>query len=57
MPWARKTRYFWPLAVVILLTDCATKRVAEAALTPAHVPHAVLGDLVRLTLTYNPGAQ
>jgi signal peptidase II len=55
MPWPRKARYFWPVAVVILLTDCATKRVAEETLTPAHVPHPVLGDLVRLTLTYNPG--
>jgi signal peptidase II len=54
MPWTRKARYFWPLTAVILLTDCATKRVAEATLMPAHVPHPVIGDLVRLTLTYNP---
>jgi signal peptidase II len=55
MAWTRKARYFWPVAIVILLTDCATKRVAEERLAPAHVPHAVLGDLVQLTLTYNPG--
>jgi signal peptidase II len=54
MAWTRKARYFWPVAVIILLTDCATKRVAEQTLAPAHVPHAVLGDVVRLTLTYNP---
>lgn len=54
-PWTRKARHFWPVAVVILLTDCATKRVAEETLAPAHVPHAVVGDLVRFTLTYNPG--
>jgi signal peptidase II len=55
MAWTRKARYFWPVAVIILLTDSATKRVAEETLAPAHVPHPVLGDLVRLTLTYNPG--
>ncbi|MEP6905916.1 MAG: signal peptidase II, partial [Gemmatimonadales bacterium] len=25
-------------------------------LTPPHVPHPVIGDLVRFTLTYNPDA-
>ncbi|MFL5447452.1 MAG: signal peptidase II [Gemmatimonadales bacterium] len=55
MTWTRKARYFWPVTLAILLTDCATKRVAEEMLVPAHLPHAVLGDLVRLTLTYNPG--
>ena len=55
MAWTRKARYFWPVVVVILLTDCATKRVVEHTLAPAHVPHAVLGDVVRLTLAYNPG--
>lgn len=55
MPWTRKACYFWPVAIVILLTDCATKRVAEVALVPAHVPHPVLGQVVRLTLTYNRG--
>jgi signal peptidase II len=56
MYWSRKARCFWPLVVAVLLTDCATKRVAEATLAPAHVPHELLGDVVRLTLTYNPGA-
>jgi signal peptidase II len=54
MIWTRKARYFWPVTLFVLLTDCATKRVAEETLVPAHLPHAVLGDLVRLTLTYNP---
>jgi signal peptidase II len=30
--------------------------VAVRELTPAHVPHPVLGDLLRLTLTYNKAA-
>src|SRR3954467_12662962 len=56
MRWTRKARYFFPLALGILLTDCATKRVAEATLAPAHVPHPILGDFLRFTLSYNPGA-
>jgi signal peptidase II len=51
-----KARRLWPLFLLVLLTDCATKRVAEAHLVPAHVPHEFLGELVRLTLAYNPGA-
>ena len=56
MQWTRKARCFFPLALGILLTDCATKRVAEIALAPAHVPHPVLGEFFRFTLSYNPGA-
>jgi signal peptidase II len=56
MRFTRKARCFFPLVLGILLTDCATKRVAEATLAPAHVPHPVLGDFFRFTLSYNPGA-
>ena len=51
-----KARRFWPLFFLVLLTDCATKRAAEMHLLPAHVPHEFLGEIVRLTLAYNPGA-
>ena len=51
-----KARRFWPLFFLVLLSDCATKRAAETHLVPAHVPHEFLGELVRLTLAYNPGA-
>ena len=51
-----KARRFWPLFALVLLTDCATKRVAEAHLVPANVPHEFFGEIVRLTLAYNPGA-
>ena len=51
-----KARRFWPLFLLVLLTDCATKRAAETHLVPANVPHEFLGELVRLTLAYNPGA-
>ena len=51
-----KSRWFWPLALVLVLGDCSSKRIAEAELQPPHVPHEIVGDVVRLTLTYNPGA-
>ncbi len=56
MTWTPKARHFWPLFSLVLLTDCATKRAAEAHLVPAHVPRAFFGEMVRLTLAYNPGA-
>lgn len=54
--WSPKSRRFWPLFALVLLTDCATKRAAEFHLVPAQVPHELLGEIVRLTLAYNPGA-
>jgi signal peptidase II len=53
---SQKARAFWPLLVVMLLTDCATKRIAEVNLVPAYIPRELFGDAVRLTLAYNPGA-
>ena len=46
---------FWPALGLIAVGDYLTKRVAESALT-LHMPHNVLGDWVRMTLTYNTGA-
>jgi signal peptidase II len=51
-----KSALFWPLVLALVLADCTTKRLAVEHLAPAHVPHDVLGDWVRLTLAYNPGA-
>jgi signal peptidase II len=56
MTWTPKARQFWPLFALVLLTDCATKRAAERHLVPAQVPHELLGEIVQLTLAYNPGA-
>ncbi|MDQ3426815.1 MAG: signal peptidase II [Gemmatimonadota bacterium] len=56
MSWSPKARRFWPLFSLVLLTDCATKRAAEFHLLRAHVPHEFFGEIVRLTLAYNPGA-
>jgi signal peptidase II len=49
----------WRLVVAIgavVLVDIVTKAIAVERLAPAHVPHEVLGDFLRLTLSYNRGA-
>jgi signal peptidase II len=46
---------FWSLFTGIVATDVVTKRLAEQGLR-LHVPHDVVGEWVRLTLTYNTGA-
>jgi len=51
-----KLRLFLPLFLVLLLADCTTKELAETHLGAPYVPHEVVGDVVRLTLAYNPGA-
>ena len=51
-----KAAVFWPLVSLLVLADCTTKQVAAERLEPEHVPHEVLGDVVRFTLAYNPGA-
>jgi signal peptidase II len=55
-PFSRKARLFWPLAMTLLVADCASKTLAVQHLSPARVPHEVLGTWLRLTLTYNPDA-
>ena len=42
--------------MAVVLSDVATKAIAVALLAPPHIPRPVLGDMVRLTLLYNPGA-
>jgi signal peptidase II len=49
-------RVFWSAAVLVLVLDLLTKLWAVSALWPPHVPHAVVGDVVRFTLAFNPGA-
>ena len=50
---ARKARVFWPLLLLVLLTDCTTKRVAVESLSPEGTPHSVVGETVRFNLIYN----
>jgi signal peptidase II len=47
---------FWPVIAVVAVLDIVTKAIAVRALVPQRVPHEVLGDALRLTLVYNPGA-
>ena len=49
------SRMFWGAAITVLILDVVTKLLIEARLTP-HVPVRVIGDVVRFTLAYNPGA-
>lgn len=49
-------RLFWPILVVVVIVDQVTKWMAERFLVPMRVPHEVIGETVRLTLVYNPGA-
>lgn len=49
-------RLFWGAVLVVILLDFVTKRLAERLLFPPHIPHEIIGDVVRFTLAYNPGA-
>jgi len=51
----RKERWFWPLVVALLVTDCETKRVAERHLALGE-PYPFVGQVVRFTLSYNTNA-
>jgi signal peptidase II len=54
-PSARESRIFWGAAVTVVALDIVTKWLAERYLT-LHMPTPVIGDFVRWTLAYNPGA-
>jgi signal peptidase II len=56
MTWSPRSRVFWPILVTLLIADCTTKELAETYLAPEHTAHNVAGNVVRLTLTRNPGA-
>jgi signal peptidase II len=47
---------FWPTLVGVLLADVVTKAIAVYSLQPRGFPHPLVGEWVRLTLVYNPGA-
>ena len=51
-----KAGVFWPALVIVYALDFITKRLAEAHLAPMHVPHRIIGDVVRFTLAYNRDA-
>jgi signal peptidase II len=47
---------FWSVITIVVALDIVTKLLAVQYLVPQRVPHEVIGDAVRLTLVYNPGA-
>src|SRR5688500_20066908 len=47
---------FWPILGLVVIVEQITKYMAERFLVPMRVPHEVIGETVRLTLVYNPGA-
>ena len=51
-----KAAVFWPSLTFIVLTDVVTKYLAHTLMLPYSPPREILGDAVRLTLLYNPGA-
>ena len=57
MPSAKgNDRVFWTAAAGIVILDVITKTLAVRNLQPEHMPHRVIGEFVRFTLAYNPGA-
>ncbi len=50
------TRRFFTIIAAIVALDQLTKVIAVDRLSPAYVPHPILGEWVRLTLVYNQGA-
>ena len=49
-------RLFWGVGATVVLADAFTKMLAVDQLVPSLLPREVLGDVVRFTLVYNPGA-
>ncbi len=47
---------FWPVIAVVTVLDVVTKAIAEQHLLMPRVPHEVVGNALRFTLVYNPGA-
>jgi signal peptidase II len=51
-----KAAVFWPTLIFVYAADFISKRLVVGALSPAYVPHRVIGDYVRFTLAYNRDA-
>ena len=51
-----KAKAFWPVLIFVYVADLISKRLAVMELSPAYVPHRVVGDFVRFTLAYNQDA-
>lgn len=53
---ALTTPRFWAIVVAVTALDFVSKAMAAEQLVPRHVPHRIIGDFLRFTLAYNPGA-
>ncbi|MEP6475308.1 MAG: signal peptidase II [Gemmatimonadota bacterium] len=51
-----KARVAGPTLLFVVVLDQITKTLASSRLQPEHVPHSIVGDFIRLTLTHNTGA-
>lgn len=49
-------RLFWTAALTVIVIDQVTKQLAVEHLQPPHIPHPILGNFLRFTLAFNPGA-
>jgi signal peptidase II len=47
---------FWPVVAIVAFIDVVTKAAAVRLLVRQRVPHEVIGETLRFTLVYNPGA-
>ncbi len=56
VPVASGTPRFWIIVALITAFDAVTKALAVEYLAPRHIPHEIIGNVVRFTLAYNPGA-
>jgi signal peptidase II len=50
-----KARYFWPVSLILFVTDCSTKDLVVERLSDAPGPRPVVDSFVRLTLLHNAG--
>jgi signal peptidase II len=55
-PGTKNAAVFWSAALSVIVLDVVTKILAVKLLVPPRVPHRIIGDVVRFTLAYNPGA-
>ena len=51
---SHKARLFWPLAFLLVLTDCATKEYAVEQLRTPHAPREVLTGWLHTVANLNP---
>jgi signal peptidase II len=56
VPGNGNVRIFWGSAAGVIVLDVISKWLVETYIVVPHVPHRVIGDVVRITLAYNTGA-